>query len=134
MIGKRPAPSPALDNFMKSNLSQWRREHKKEFLNSCHTKNKKIKCSSPIQGSSSNNSNYSDSLKPCYVPPNIPGNPQENSTLRGNAKKMHMRYSIYFFLISCLLFHMLLSFSLHVHFVGVNINLQSKFTVFLFLV
>lgn len=99
LIGKRPAPSSELENFMKSNASQWRREHKNERLKSYHRKNKKIKNNSIVQGSSSNNTNNLDSLKPCYVPPNIPGNPRENSTLRGNAKKMHMRYIL--FPISC---------------------------------
>lgn len=105
---------------MKSNASQWRKEHKNERLKSYHIKNKKFKNNSPVQGSSSNNTNNSDSLKPCYVPPNIPGNPQENSTLRGNAKKMHMRYKLFpISCVSCTCFCLfLMIFLLDLHYKG----------------
>lgn len=91
LIGKRPMENAKYEPFFNSNIWRWKREMSKKRHRS-HTSNShplKIKMSNKA----SDGKNIEDtSVKPCYIPPSIPGNPQENSPLRGNVRKMHMRY------------------------------------------
>ncbi|KAG8282728.1 hypothetical protein J6590_030450 [Homalodisca vitripennis] len=92
LIGKRPAVTDSTQQYLKSTASEWKRETRKRHQKKHSTtflKHKSKNSDKPDEETSVTNENV---IRPCYIPPTIPGNPQENSTLRGNTKKMHMRW------------------------------------------
>ncbi|XP_054272737.1 uncharacterized protein LOC128993011 [Macrosteles quadrilineatus] len=89
IIGKRPRSTIQTEQFLASNYAEQKRDTRTTRTQLC----KKRKSGHLPNVRAKKSAKNDSTVQPQYIPPKIPGNPQENSSVRGNTK-MHMRVLI----------------------------------------